>query len=136
MCETPAPSRLIREAPRGRGCTRLTEAEWARWDARRELSGRAEMGAWVRHVVADAEGLAVDLDGRRDGRSGGRRAGDLPLVPSVNVDAYRQLAGAAVNLNQVARAVNAGAGGEQLRGRLVEVLEALAEAMRAVVGER
>jgi hypothetical protein len=95
------------------------------------------MGAWVRHVVADAEGLAVDADGRRDGRSGGRRAGDLPLVPSVNVDAYRQLAGCAVNLNQVARAVNMGElGGEQLRGRLVEVLEALGEAMRAVVGER
>ena len=116
--------------------TRLTEAEWARWDARRELSGRAEMGAWVRHVVADAEGLAIDPDGRRDGRSGGRHAGDLPLVPSVNVDAYRQLAGAAVNLNQIARAVNMGEGGGELEVRLVEVLEALAEAMRAVVGER
>lgn len=34
---------------------RVSEAEWAAWEARRERSGRAEMGAWVRAVVTDAD---------------------------------------------------------------------------------
>jgi hypothetical protein len=79
--------------------TRLTAAEWERWDARRAGSGRRELGAWVRAVVNDAEGFTPD----------GRQAGDVPVVPEVNADAHRQLVGAAANLNQLARAANVGA---------------------------
>jgi len=75
---------------------RVSEAEWEAWEARRAASGRKEMGAWVRAVVLDAEGL---------GQVGvpGSQAGDIPVVPEVNEVAYAALVGAANNLNQLTR---------------------------------
>jgi hypothetical protein len=103
---------------------RLTDAEYARWDAARAESGRREMGAWVRAVVEEL------LTGRR----ARRRPGDLPrrIVPAVNIDAYRQLVGVASNVNQLAHWCNSeerAPEAEQLR-RLASQLEALAWAVR------
>lgn len=77
---------------------RLTESEWAEWDAVREKSGRREMGAWVRAVVTEV------VKRRRSGR----RPGDLSrtVVPAVNAEAVRQLVGIATNLNQLAHWAN------------------------------
>jgi len=108
---------------------RVTPAEWAAWDERRAASGRREMGAWVRAVVNEAE--------RVPARSASpRRAGDVPVVPEVNREVRGQLARAGNNLNQLARAVNAGA--TPATGTVVEEIRAavdeVAEAARAVYG--
>ena len=103
---------------------RLTEDEYALWEAAREKSGRKEMGAWVRAAVAEM------LTGRR----APRRPGDLGyrVVPEVNIEAYQQLVGIASNVNQLARwchterrAADAG----ELR-RLAAELEAVSWAVR------
>jgi len=105
---------------------RVTPAEWTAWDERRAASGRREMGAWVRAVVNEAE--------RVPARSASpRRAGDVPVVPEVNREVRGQLARAGNNLNQLARAVNAGAAPavvEEIR----TAVDAVAVAARAVYG--
>ena len=85
---------------------RVTPEEWAEWDARREDSGRKEMGAWVRAVVTQAHGrplLPEDF------------APSSVTVPDVNWDAYRVLGlmndnlyRMGHNLNQIARKLNMG----------------------------
>lgn len=105
--------------------TRVTPEEWARWDQRRERSGRRELGAWVRAVVNDAAGLTRN----------GRQPGDVPTVPEVNADAHRQLAGAAANVNQLARAANSGAQLDpETVARVLGELEAAARAVRGIGG--
>ncbi len=99
---------------------RLTPAELEAWRERQQRSGRRELGAWARAVINDAQGL-----------TDGRQAGDVPQIPEANHAAYRQLAGAAQNLNQVARALNAGhpAGAE-----VAQAAAAVRDAARAVTG--
>lgn len=109
---------------------RVSQEEWQAWEARRERSGRAEMGAWVRAVVTDADvdgvgdeavGAGVDRGVAGDSspacepaaetssqdspaaRPPRRVAGDRPVVPEVNERAYAVLVGAANNLNQLTR---------------------------------
>ena len=105
---------------------RLTPAEWEAWEERRARSGQREMGAWVRVVVTDAADVRL---------AGGRAPGEPRVVPEVNQDAYRQLVGAAANLNQIARRLNAS--GELERAGLPSVavvLDELRSAARAVQG--
>lgn len=103
---------------------RLTEAEYAVWDAARAKSGRREMGAWVRAVVSEVVA----------GARSPRRPGDLAyrIVPAVNVDAYRQLVAVASNVNQLARWCNTEqrAVDEQELRRLAGELEVLAWQVR------
>ena len=105
---------------------RTTPAEWDAWDARREKSGRREMGAWVRAVVMDAEGVRLPT---------GKSPGDIPVVPEVNNDAYRQLVGAGNNINQIARRLNTGQGlGVEGQKGLDRALDELCLAAKAVRG--
>lgn len=103
--------------------TRLTPAEWDQWERRRKASGRKEMGAWVRAVVAQAEGLPVPPD---------HRMGPVVMVPEVNKDVHRQLAGAAANLNQIAIKLNLG---EKAAPTLAAVIAELRAAAMAVQGK-
>jgi hypothetical protein len=100
--------------------TRLTPQEWAEWDQRRKLSGRREMGAWVRAVVSESQGIELP-----------QSCAKTLAVPEINRDAYRQLVGAANNLNQIARSLH-------LTGRLhpefSRIVEGLREAAKRVTG--
>lgn len=121
---------MVRGGPVKRSHTvsvRLTPDELAAWRSRQGASGRRELGAWVRAVVNDAAGVATPGAGGR-----GRRAGDVPVVPEVNRDAYRQLAAAASNLNQLARVANA-TGRPAQAGELGGVVEELRQAAGAVM---
>ena len=104
--------------------TRLTAAEWEAWDRCRHGSGRREMGAFVRAVVNEAVGYT-------SGPGEYRQARRPPDVPPVNRDAYRQLVGAANNLNQLTRAVHAST---PLRHQLRCTLAAVEAAAMAMVG--
>jgi hypothetical protein len=104
---------------------RVTPSEWEAWDRCRHGSGRKEMGAFVRAVVNAAVGYTDTTAGEY------RYARRPPDVPAVNRDAYRQLVGAANNLNQLTRAVHASA---PLRHQLRRTLEAVEHAAMAVVG--
>lgn len=75
---------------------RVTPDELVAWHAARQETGRKELGAWVRAVVTEA----------LTGRTG--VPGDVPVVPLVNSAAYGALAGAANNLNQIARSIHRG----------------------------
>lgn len=82
------------------------------------------MGAFVRAVMNDAVGYrSVSGEYRYSRRP--------PDVPPINRDAYRQLVGAANNLNQLVRAVHVSA---PLRHQLRRTLEAVEAAAMAVVG--
>lgn len=105
---------------------RVSETEWAAWDARREASGRREMGAWVRAVVLDAEGLGTV-------GVAGSRAGDVPVVPEVNEVAYAALVGAANNLNQLTRYSHQE---EALAAGVAAAVAEVVAAARAVRGRR
>lgn len=118
---------MVRGGPVKRSHTvsvRLTPDELAAWRERQGASGRRELGAWVRAVVNDAAGVKAP--------GGGRRAGDVAVVPEVNRDAYRQLAAAASNLNQLARVANA-TGRPAQAGELGGVVEELRQAAGAVM---
>ncbi len=95
--------------------TRVSEEEWAAWDAAREASGRKEMGAWVRAVVDEVVGRHPP----------GKRPGDVPRVPEVNAAAYEALTGAANNLNQLTRYAH------QERGLVPELEAAVREVVEA-----
>jgi len=72
---------------------RLTDEEFERWKAARDSTERKELGAWVRAVVEEA----------LQGHPG--VPGDVPKVPEVNEAAFEQLAQAAADLRNVARAL-------------------------------
>lgn len=101
--------------------TRLSEGEWAVWDAARAGSGRAEMGAWVRAVVDEVIGRFPV----------GGRPGDVPRVPEVNAAAYAALVGVAANLNQLTRYAHHD---RQLTAGLEEAIGAVVAAAFAVRG--
>lgn len=67
---------------------RVSDAEWEAWEARRERSGRAEMGAWVRAVVTDAgvdeavhEDVGAGADVDLEATSGPSRDPGAPAEP-------------------------------------------------------
>jgi len=86
---------------------RLSPEERVAWTVRCALSGRREMGAWVRAVVNDvldvASGPAAasPVGGRSD------HPGDVVRVSEINLETVRALARAGNNLNQLARVLHA-----------------------------
>ncbi len=108
---------------------RLTDAELVAWQARQQASGRKELGAWARAVIADAEHLhPADQPA----------PGDVPIinVPPINAEAYHQFAQVANNLNQLARRLNTT--GEpidaELRSRIGQLVDELADLGRQLRG--
>ncbi|MGI8622029.1 MAG: plasmid mobilization relaxosome protein MobC, partial [Solirubrobacteraceae bacterium] len=116
---------------------RVTDAEWALLDAARERStegtGRPaprEMGAWCRRVVLDVARVpAAARGGLRP-----TRAGDLPAVPQVNLDARADLARVGSNLNQIARALHVGGASDELVGAVEAAVPEVRAAARRVLG--
>jgi hypothetical protein len=101
---------------------RLTDDEHALWDDARAMSGRKEMGAWVRAVITEM------LTGQRMPA----RPGDLPRVvlPDVNRDAVEQLRRVGNNLNQLTHRAHADGHAPaltELRRLLIEVEDTLRE---------
>lgn len=105
---------------------RLSDDEWAVWNAAREASGRKEMGAWLRAFVTHI----------LTGTNPDRRPGDLPrvMVPPVNRDAVQQLLRVGNNLNQLAHAANAEGRITDL-GELRRVLVQVEDTLRQVRGQ-
>ena len=98
---------------------RLTEAEWASWEAAARAAGYGRTAAWVRLVIADA--IAGDA-----GASG------------TDEDAARavaaQVARVGSNLNQIARALNVAerGGPDVATAHVAEALEAVRAELRAI----
>lgn len=103
----------------------LTPDEYDAWQARRERSGQRDLAVWIRRVVAAAERLPEQ-----------RAAGDVPpslQVPEANRDGLRELARVGSNLNQLARAMNAGQVPDA--SELAAALAAVSVATRALRGQ-
>lgn len=98
---------------------RLTEAEWASWEAAARAAGYGRTATWVRSVIADAI------------------QGDVGAA-STDEDAARavaaQVARVGSNLNQIARALNVAerGGPDVAMAHVAEVLEAVRDELRAI----
>lgn len=98
---------------------RLTEAEWASWEAAARAAGYGRTATWVRSVVADA--IAGDA---------GASSTDDEAARAVAA----QVARVGSNLNQIARALNVAerGGPDVATAHVVEVLEAVHAELRAI----
>ena len=98
---------------------RLTEAEWASWEAAARAAGYGRTATWVRSVIADA--IQVDV-GASSTDEGAARA------------VAAQVARVWSNLNQIARALNAAerGGPDVATAHVAEVLEAVRVELRAI----
>lgn len=98
---------------------RLTETEWASWEAAARAAGYGRTATWVRSVIADA--ITADA-GASSTDEGAARA------------VAAQVARVGSNLNQIARALNVAerGGPDVATAHVAEVLEAVRGELRAI----
>ena len=102
---------------------RLTPDEHAAWSAARAVTGRRELGAWVRVTVNELLSLP----------SGEQLDRPEPVPPVVDAEAYLRLVAVANALGELVARANAEAQypAEQVREMVVEIRAAIAAAAHA-----